>query len=74
MSLNSRTIFLNADHIIDFCKNDGIRKTEAMRKRADDIIDQLRSKENILTLGFNAFLWTHICRAYFATKCYMQNF
>ena len=65
MSLNSRTIFLNAEHIIDFCKIAEVRKTETMRKRADAIIKGLKSKSNILTLGFNAFLWCHICRAYF---------
>ena len=64
MSLNSRTIFLNAEHIIKFCKIAEVRKTETMRKRADAIIKGLKSKSNILTLGFNSFLWCHICRAY----------
>ena len=64
MSLNSRTIFLNADHIIEFCKIEGVRKTEVAKKRADDIINGLNSKSNILTLGFNSFLWIHLCPAY----------
>ena len=64
MSLNSRTIFLNADHIIEFCKIEGVRKTENSEKRANEIISGLESKSNILTLGYNAFLWIHLCPAY----------
>ena len=59
-SLNSRTIFLMTDQIIEFCQNESLYTTESIRKLCQSVIESLKSKENILTIGFCSFLWIHL--------------